>query len=112
MALYCGIDFHSNNHVICVIDDHDKRVFEQTLGNHAELTIEALSRYKKQLKGIAVESTFNWYWLVDALMADGFRVDLVNAAKVVQYSGLKRTNDRYDALHLAHLMRLGILPAG
>jgi transposase len=112
MPLYCGIDLHSNNHVICVIDDKDKRLFEQKLDNHAELTIRALSKYKKRLKAIAVESTFNWYWLVDALMEAGFQVELVNTAKVVQYSGLKRTNDRYDAFHLAHLMRLGILPTG
>ena len=112
MPLYCGIDLHSNNHVISVIDDKDKRIFEQKLDNYAELTIRALSKYKKRLKAIAVESTFNWYWLVDALMQDGFTVELVNTAKVVQYSGLKRTNDRYDAFHLAHLMRLGILPTG
>ena len=112
MTLYCGIDLHSNNHVICVIDDKDERLFEQKLGNHSELTIAALKKYKKRLKAIAIESTFNWYWLVDALMAAGFKVELVNTAKVVQYSGLKRTNDRYDAFHLAHIMRLGILPTG
>jgi hypothetical protein len=39
-------------------------------------------------------------------------VELVNTASVVQYNGLKRTNDRYDAFHLAHLMRQGILPTG
>jgi transposase len=112
MTLYCGIDLHSNNHVICVIDDKDKRLLETRLDNFSELTIKALSKYKNRLKAIGVESTFNWYWLVDALMAAGFQVELVNTAKVVQYSGLKRTNDRYDAFHLAHLMRLDILPTG
>ena len=112
MPLYCGIDLHSNNHVICVIDDKDNRVFEQKFGNHAELTINALKKYKRRLKAIAVESTFNWYWLVDELMESGFKVELVNTAKIVQYNGLKRTDDRYDAFHLAHIMRLGILPTG
>jgi transposase len=112
MSLYCGIDLHSNNHVVCVIDDKDQRILEKKLDNDPELTIRTLSRYQKRLKAIAVESTFNWYWLVDALMEAGFQVELVNTAKVVQYSGLKRTNDRYDAFHLAHLMRLGILPTG
>jgi transposase len=112
MTLYCGIDLHSNNHFICVIDDKDKRLLEVKLDNFSELTIQALSRYKKRLKGIAIESTFNWYWLVDALMEAGFHVELVNTAKVIQYSGLKRSNDRSDAFHLAHLMRLNILPTG
>lgn len=112
MTLYCGIDLHSNNNVICVINDKDKRLLEVKLDNQIELVVKALARYKKRLKAIAVESTFNWYWLVDGLMEAGFKVCLVNTAKVVQYEGLKRTDDRYDAFHLAHLMRLGILPTG
>lgn len=62
--------------------------------------------------GVAVESTFNWYWLVDGLMDHGFDVRLVNTAAVKQYEGLKHVDDRYDAFWLAHLMRLGILPTG
>ena len=112
MSLYCGIDLHSNNHFICVIDEKDNRIFEAKLDNDASLTLKSLSKYKRRLKGIAVESTYNWYWLVDALMEAGHHVDLVNTAKVVQYEGLKNTNDKYDAFHLAHLMRLGILPTG
>jgi transposase len=112
MTLYCGIDLHSNNSVICVINDKDLRLLETKVDNKAELVIKALSRYKKRLKAVAVESTYNWYWLVDSLKEAGFNVLLVNTAKVVQYSGLKRTDDRYDAFHLAHLMRLDILPTG
>ena len=112
MSLYCGIDLHSNNHFICVIDEKDNLICETKLDNDAEQTIKVLSKYKRRLKGIAVESTYNWYWLVDALMEADHHVDLVNTAKVVQYEGLKHTNDKYDAFHLAHLMRLGILPTG
>lgn len=112
MTLYCGIDLHSNNSVICVINDRDKRLKEVKVDNDADLVIKVLSRYKKRLKGVAIESTFNWYWLADALTDAGFNVSLVNTAKVVQYSGLKKTDDKYDAFHLAHLMRLGILPVG
>ncbi len=59
MTLYCGIDLHLNNLFICVIDENDKRLLEVKLDNFSELTIRALSKYKKRLKGIAVESTFN-----------------------------------------------------
>jgi len=112
MTLYCGIDLHSNNHVLCVIDDKDRRLLETKLNNKVQLTIAALAPYRHRLQAAAIESTFNWYWLADGLMEAGFQVELVNTAKVVQYSGLKRTNDRYDAFHLAHLMRLDILPTG
>lgn len=95
-----------------MIDEKDNRLFETKLDNDSSQTLQSLSKYKRRLKGIAVESTYNWYWLVDALMDAGHHVDLVNTAKVVQYEGLKHTNDKYDAFHLAHLMRLGILPTG
>ena len=29
MALYCGIDLHSNNHVVTVIDEQDRRRYEK-----------------------------------------------------------------------------------
>jgi transposase len=82
MSLYCGIDLLSNNHFICVIDEKDNRIFEAKLDNDASLALKSLSKYKRRLKGIAVESTYNWYWLVDALMEAGHHVDLVNTAKV------------------------------
>ena len=113
MAYYCGIDLHSTNHVVCVTDEEDKRLLEKKLHNDSSAPlIAALSEFKSELKAIAIESTFNWYWLVDDLQAAGFNVALVNTTKVVQYSGLKRTDDRYDAYFLAHLMRLDILPTG
>lgn len=112
MSHYCGIDLHSNNHVVVVIDDKDKRVFEKRLSNDLSTTLEALSPYKNTLHGVAVESTFNWYWLVDGLQERGYNLQLVNTAAVKQYDGLKYSDDHHDAFHLAHLMRLGILPTG
>ena len=38
-----------------------------------------------------MESTFNWYWLVDGLMDQGHRVHLANTASIQQYDGLKYT---------------------
>lgn len=112
MSHYGGIDLHSNNHVVVVIDDEDKRVYEKRLSNDLALTIEALTPYRRSLQGIAVESTFNWYWLVDGLQDAGFGAKLVNTAAVQHYDGLKHSGDHHDAFWLAHLMRLGILPTG
>jgi len=53
-----------------IIDDEDKRVYEKRLRNDLNLTLEALAPYRKTLQGIAVESTFNWYWLVDGLQVN------------------------------------------
>ena len=112
MSHYCGIDLHSNNHVVVVIDEEDKQVLGKRLNNNLSATVEFLAPYREYLHGIAVESTFNWYWLVDGLQEAGFKVQLVNTAAVNQYDGLKYSGDHQDALHLARLMRLGILPTG
>lgn len=69
-----------------------------------------LTPYKDNLKGLVVESTFNWYWLVDALMDEGFTLHLANPAAIQQYSGLKHADDHSDACWLAEMLRLNILP--
>ncbi len=112
MSLYCGIDLHSTNHVVVIIDEEDKKRVDKRIVNDLEATLRLLSPYKKKMKSIAIESTFNWYWLVDGLMENGYRVELVNTAAVKQYDGIKYNGDHQDAFHLAHLMRLGILPTG
>ena len=112
MKLYGGIDLHSNNHVLVLIDEQDNVVYQKRLPNALDSTLTALKPFKKQLVALAVESTFNWYWLVDGLMDAGHSVRLVNTIAVKQYDGLKHQNDHTDAFHLAHLMRLGILPCG
>lgn len=112
MELYCGIDLHSTNHMVTILDEADRRVFERRLANDVRQTIRTLEPYREHLVGVAVESTFNWYWLVDGLMEAGFRLHLVNTAAVQKYSGLKYADDRHDARWLAHLLRLRILPTG
>ena len=64
------------------------------------------------MHGLVVESTYNWYWLVDGLMEAGYTVHLANAAAIQQYEGLKYTDDHSDARWLAHLLRLDVLPEG
>ena len=112
MKLYGGIDLHSNNNLVCLLDDRDRVVFERRLPNRLEAVLLELSPYRSALQALAVESTFNWYWLVDGLMGAGYDVRLVNTAAVRQYEGLKHTDDAHDARWLAHLLRLGILPEG
>ncbi|MDH5409422.1 MAG: IS110 family transposase [Gammaproteobacteria bacterium] len=112
MKLYCGIDLHSNNHYVTIIDEDDRRIIDKRLNNDLTKTLSLLTHYRADLCGIAIESTFNWYWLVDGLMDAGYPVFLVNTCAVQQYDGLKYTDDKHDAFWLAHLMRLGILPTG
>jgi len=112
MRLYCGIDLHSNNAYTVVHDEQDRVVYRRRLPTQLELIVGELAPFKEQLVGVAVESTFNWYWLVDGLLDAGYPVRLANPAAMKQYSGLKFADDHSDARWLAHMMRLGLLPEG
>jgi len=112
MKLYCGIDLHSNNSVVVILDETDKIIYPKKLDNDLALILKQLADYKNKITAIAIESTFNWYWLVDGLIEAGYQVKLVNTSAVQTYSGLKHTDDKDDARWLAHLMRLKILPTG
>jgi transposase len=95
-----------------LIDEQDQVVYQKRLPNDLPLITHQLSGYREALQGIVVESTFNWYWLVDGLMDQGHRVHLANTAAIQQYEGLKYTDDHSDARWLAHILRLGVLPVG
>jgi len=112
MSLYCGIDLHANNSYVVVSDLEDEVVLGGRYPNDLGRILRALEPYRVELSGIAVESTFNWYWLVDGLSEAGHTVHLVNPLAAQQYKGLKYTDDRSDARWLAKMLRLGILPTG
>jgi transposase len=111
-ALYCGIDLHSNNAVYFISDGQDKVLFKKRIPNRLAIVLDALEPFRKHLEIVAVESTYNWYWLVDGLMDRGYPVRLVHPTAIEQYNGIKLANDFTDAAFLAHLGRQGILPVG
>lgn len=112
MKLYAGIDLHSNNSFVVISDETDKVIYQKRLANDLHLILNALSPYHEQLEGMVVESTYNWYWLVDGLQEQGYQVHLANTTAIQQYSGLKHTDDKDDATWLAKLLRLGLLTEG
>lgn len=109
-TLYAGIDLHSNNNVLVVIDASNTVVFEKRLRNDLAALLTALAPFGREVAGVVVESTFNWYWLVDGLQAAGYNMHLANTGAIQQYSGLKYGDDTSDARWLAQMLQLGILP--
>jgi len=109
---YSGIDLHSNNSVVVVSDEADRVLVRRRVPNDAAAILAQLAVHREELVGVVVESTYNWYWLVDALQAAGYRVHLANTAAIKRYEGLKHSDDEDDAAYLAQLLRLEILPSG
>lgn len=107
MNKFSGIDLHSNNSVVVISDEEDRILYQRRLPNDLKQIRAALAPFREELVGVVIEATFNWYWLVDGLMADGYRVHLANPAAIKQYEGLKYSGDFADAIHLGQLLRLG-----
>jgi transposase len=112
MGLYAGFDLHSSNSYVGIIDENGKRIWKRKLRNDPSLITASLRPFKKDIVGIVVESTYNWYWVVDLLMEEGYEMHLANPSRVQQYSGLKHGDDEDDAFWLAEMLRLKILPEG
>jgi transposase len=111
-TLFCGVDLHSNNAVYVITDGRDRQVFQRRLPNQLPFVREQLEPFRERLKVVAVESTYNWYWLVDGLMEHKYPVVLANPSEMEQYHGIKEADDLTDAAFLARLARLKVLPTG
>jgi transposase len=84
MLLYGDINLHANNSVIVLLNDRDQVIYQKRLPNHLPMILEPLSLHRGEIGGVAIESTYNWYWLVDGLMEAGYRVYLANPAAMQQ----------------------------
>ena len=112
MRKFIGIDLHSNNSVVVVADEDDRVVYQKRLPNDLASIAAALVPHRDETVGVVIESTYNWYWLVDGLMEAGYRVHLAHPAAIKKYEGIKHSGDFADAAYLAQLLRLGLLAEG
>jgi transposase len=110
MKFYCGIDLSARDCHVCVINEQLKVMVQQKLSNDLRQISQLLKPYKANLK-IVVESTFNWYWLIDGLQAEGFEVVLAHTLGLYLITGAKVKTDRRDAYALAKLLLVGAIPA-
>ena len=49
MKLYCGIDLHSTNHLVSIINEDDKQIYRKRLNNELNQTLQALAPYQQDL---------------------------------------------------------------
>src|ERR1700686_501463 len=100
-SLYAGLDLDKCNVFCGLIDQEGKPIYRRRLPAELPTILQVLEPYRPQLKAIAVESTFNWYWFPYGLHATAHPVPLANPAGMQKYSGLKQTDDETEALWLA-----------
>jgi len=110
--LYGGLDLHGDNVFCTLMDGARKVVFEKRFANDLMEIIPVLAPFRERLSALAVESTFNWYWLVDGLKKHRFPVRLAHPAKMEENLGLKQANDKTDSRFIARQLITGSLPEG
>jgi transposase len=59
MKVYAGIDLHSSNNYLGIIDDNDKRLYGKRLANDLNRVLLALEPFRDRLEGVVVESTYS-----------------------------------------------------
>jgi transposase len=107
--MYCGIDLHATSMQICVIDGDLNRLLERNIRNDLATVLALLKPFRKGLS-ILVESTFNWYWLVDGLQEAGYEVHLAHTLGLFRITKAKVKTDRRDAYRLAKILHDGEAP--
>jgi transposase len=110
--LHCAMDLHSNNVVVVVTDHEGKVLLKKRVSNDLSEVLRLLKPFGLNIPAVAIESTYNWYWLADGLEDQGYEVRLVNTVAVKSYSGDKYTDDVDDALFLCELQAMNRLPTG
>jgi transposase len=70
MPFYCGMDLSARDCQVCVIDEALSLLVQEKVRNELSRILKLIEPFKETLQ-IVVESTFNWYWLVDGLQEAG-----------------------------------------
>lgn len=109
MSFYCGLDLGATHCQVCVVDEAMEVQVERKVRNELGRITELLERYDPAPQCV-VESTFNWYWLVDGLMEAGYEICLAHALGVRLITAAKVKTDRRDAFGLAKLLRADLIP--
>ena len=61
MTVYVGVDLHSNNNYVGIINQANEVLFKKKMPNDLNKVLDVLEPFRNDIAGIVVESTYNWY---------------------------------------------------
>jgi transposase len=109
-AFYCGVDLHARTMYVCVIDAAGKTVVHKNVKACAEDFLMTIMTPRREDLVVAVEATFNWYWLADVCRDYCIPFVLGHPLAMRAIHGSKTKNDRADSEKIARLLRGGNFP--
>ena len=107
---YCGIDLHATKMYVCIVDGQGETVVHKNIKANGEAFDKVIKPFIGEDIVVAVESTFNWYWLADHCQDKSIAFVLGHALAMKAIHGGKTKNDKQDSMKIAMLLRGGNLP--
>lgn len=107
---HCGIDLHSRQMYVCVMDSQGNKLLHMNIKNNDfEFFLKKIAPWRHDLT-VCCECLFCWYWLADACEEAGLPFVLAHALYLKAIHGGKNKNDRIDSEKIAHLLRSNLIP--
>lgn len=104
-----AFDVHRRYTFVSVEDEMGRVMYEGRIDHERGAIAGFLGRFSPG-SPVAVETTGDWYWVVDEIEAAGLTPRLVHARKAKVMIGCINKTDRLDARGLNRLQRAGTLP--
>ncbi len=105
----CGIDLHAKNMRACIMDKEGKIIKQKTIDCRPGDVMEFIKPFRNDVT-VGVESTYNWYWLIDTLKGNSVPCSLGHALYIKRKMSSKHKNDPVDARGIADLLRTNQFP--
>lgn len=106
---YCGIDLHSRQMYVTVMDREGNIRFYRNMPNDFTVFHSYIKPFLPDM-AVGVESSCYYYWLSDACRQAGIPFYLGHALYMKAIHGAKTKNDRIDSKKIASLLRAGLFP--
>ena len=107
--VYVGLDLHKYFSFVTVMDAQGAIVKRAKLENHPDILLSFFSKLPDEVI-VAVEATWNWYWLQELFEDHGIPMKLVHPLRARAIASARIKTDKLDSEILAHLLRVNLLP--
>jgi len=106
---YVGVDLHKEQSWFYVMNSTGKRISSKSISNKISVLKEYFETIPRPFK-LAVESTYNWYFLVDLAEQYAEEVFFANSYELKAFAKRNKKTDKIDAKLIADVLRKGYLP--
>jgi transposase len=106
---FAALDVHKSFSQVCILDKKSGVLDNFRIESSRE-AVRGLGPLLSDVKGVALEASSHWGWIVDELQGMGVDVTLSHPSKTKAIGSAKIKTDKIDANMLAYLLSADLLP--